>query len=338
LLRIDETESGQLIPAATLRGVSPAPDLADARAAARELHEAIARADQVAIDRVLAAHPKYAGRPAERVRIDMLRLRDAQAVIARERGFEDWRALVGAYDGSAERWHEPQIAFHDRAHREATEHGYYWLGGIHLMLALLNPPAPTLAQEVLEGLSLRYDELVSRRPGPQQTSSDEPVVPNPWFYKCVSFANALALSDGVAVRDEHLLLALAYFDEGSELTDHDVDPDEVYDALVTRGVAVPPLRPGIAATPIGPFGPRVYFAGDDFSVVIEAFSEQFPPGTAHWGWNVSQWRPGLYWIDSEDEIDAAAIARGAVSDAALVDVVDFMMAVRAENEAYEASR
>jgi hypothetical protein len=131
-------------------------------------------------------------------------------------------------------------------------------------------------------------------------------------------------------------LALVFYDDGDALASLNVDPDEVYDALLRRGVRVPPLRPPIAPTPIGPSGPRVYFGGDDFSAVIDAFCERYPPRTSQWGWNLSMWRPGLYWIDAEDDIDSEAIVREVATDHGLVEVVPIDVAMTAENEAIAA--
>jgi hypothetical protein len=260
------------------------------------------------------------------------RLRDAAAVIAIELGYESWRALCQAHDdGGTTRWYESDHGMLDRAGREANARGDDWCGDEHLLLALLHPPEATIAKQVLDELGLRHEDVMARLGGPRRTRGDDALVVNPRFQICLALATGLALAEGVPLRDEHLLLTLVFVEHGETLSDHDLDPDEVYDALRRHGVSVPPLRPALAPTPLGPFGPRVYFPADDYAAVIDALSERYPPGGPQWGWNVSHWRPGQYWIDSEDEIDAAAIVRGAVADPSLVGVVAIEVAAPAEH-------
>jgi hypothetical protein len=279
------------------------PDDTEPRQAARDLHAALATGDRAAIDRVLAAHPKYRGRDESRLDGRALRLADAQAVVAVERGFTDWRALCAAHDGGAKRWREPQIVFHDRAAREAKQRGCDWIGTDHLLLALMRPPAPTVAATVLLELGASHDEKAALVPG----------------------------------GDEHALLALVFYDQGETLRTLDIDPDEVYDALVRHGTDVPPFRPPVAPTPLGPFGPRVYFPDAQLDVVLDAFTSRDELDAVHWGWNVSMWRPGHCWIDSEEDVDAAALVRQVVADASLVDVVDIELAAQAEQAAHESA-
>lgn len=253
-------------------------------------------------------------------------------MIASEAGHESWAAPCAARDGASARWREPSIGFQVRARNEAKAHGYNWLGTVHLLMALAHPATPTVASQVLEELGLRYDDMVARLPNPRRTRADDGIMTNPRYLMCVSFANALALAEGVEVSGERGLLALAFLDNGSDIAEHDLDPDEVYDELVSRGVTAPTLPPPVAPMPLGPPGPRVYVPGVDFRAVTEALSEQ--SGTSHWGWNVSQWRPGQYWIDS-DEIDAVAIVRAAAADPSLVDVVSHEIAMSAEHDALQ---
>ena len=309
-------------------------DLTAARREAHELRASVKAGDRAAIDRVLASHPKYAGRPESRLRTNSFSQGDALAVIARERGYDSWRALCADGDEpGAVRWRPTSPNVYDRAVQEARQRDDVYCGDHHLLLAVLQPPEPTIASRVLATLGLRADEVAAQLPRGERTREDDSLVLNPAFQMSVAFAQALALAQGIPVGDEHVLLTLMYRNEGETLTSHDIDPDEAYDELARHGVIVPAARPPVARTPLGPFGPRVYLSGDDFSAVIDALSEQ--SGSTRWGWNVSQWRPGQYWIDSEDEIDAAAIVRAAVADASLVDVVPFEVASRAEREALE---
>ncbi|MDQ3499818.1 MAG: hypothetical protein M3488_02340 [Actinomycetota bacterium] len=68
------------------------PDLNQLRIQAKELKRAFEQGEQSAIDRILESHPKFTGRRAERLEGWKLSLRDAQVTIARELGFESWRA------------------------------------------------------------------------------------------------------------------------------------------------------------------------------------------------------------------------------------------------------
>jgi hypothetical protein len=54
------------------------PDLDQLRTQAKELKRALAAGEQTAIDRLLASHPKFAGRPAERADGWTFTLRDAR--------------------------------------------------------------------------------------------------------------------------------------------------------------------------------------------------------------------------------------------------------------------
>jgi len=70
------------------------PDLDQIRIQAKALKLALLVGEQTALDRVLASHPKFAGRPAARLEGWTSTLRDAQATIARELGFGSWKALI----------------------------------------------------------------------------------------------------------------------------------------------------------------------------------------------------------------------------------------------------
>lgn len=75
------------------------PDLRQIRIQAKELKHAVDAREQAALDRVLASHPKFAGLPAERIEGRHFTLRDAQVTIAREPGFDSWKALLTKVEG-----------------------------------------------------------------------------------------------------------------------------------------------------------------------------------------------------------------------------------------------
>lgn len=133
----------------------PDSDLRRLRDEARELKRGVSAGDATAIARVLASHPKYAGRPSERLRPAALTLPDAQATIACEQGFATWSDLVDRLSLSSTnrpllRWDDGfSYALLRRASAEASALGHSWCGPEHLLLALLNPAEATSASAVL---------------------------------------------------------------------------------------------------------------------------------------------------------------------------------------------
>ncbi|HUP15707.1 MAG TPA: Clp protease N-terminal domain-containing protein [Acidimicrobiia bacterium] len=140
------------------------PDLDQLRTRAKELKRALAAGDQAALDRVLASHPKYVGRPAERLGQVGLTLRDARVTIARELGFESWKALLAEVEGPTVRRWSPSAdyALVNRAFREMKELETGYCTVDHFLLALLNPEQPTIALRVLNDLGVAY-ELVAEK-------------------------------------------------------------------------------------------------------------------------------------------------------------------------------
>jgi len=87
------------------------PDPNQLHTQAKELKRALAEGDEEARERVLASHPKFAGRPAARMEGWELNLRDAQVTLAREYGFENWKALLEAVEGEeVVRWGDVQLS------------------------------------------------------------------------------------------------------------------------------------------------------------------------------------------------------------------------------------
>ena len=303
------------------------------RKQAKELKVAVVSGDVAAVDRVLAAHPKYVGRPRERLVTGRFSLRDAQVTLARELGFDGWADLTAP---SQQRWVHPGLTHAGRrAWKLARDRGDTVLGVQHLLLSLLDPPEPTVACEVLNQLGLHRDAYAPSIP--VHKSDRLEITSSPRQQSTEAFAMALALGMGSAVAtDEHLLLALVYETHdasGSTLVNAGVDPDEVFDELARRGVRLPRFRPPAVSSPRGLAGPRVYVPTDEAGSVTRALREQHPPGGLSWGLNVSSWKPGHYWYDAEDEIDLPSIARAAVSDPALVQVVPQPEAIAAESAA-----
>jgi hypothetical protein len=111
-------------------------------------------------------------------------LRDAHVTIARELGFDSWKALLAEVEGGR-RW-EP-VASSDisrRAFGEAQALGHPYCTDSHFLLALFKPPAPTASAEVLAELGLSYeqvrDQLKERTPRPRRPGRTGPQRERVW--------------------------------------------------------------------------------------------------------------------------------------------------------------
>jgi hypothetical protein len=262
------------------------------------------------LERVLAHHPKFTGRPAERAEGWNFTLRDAQITIARELGFESWRSLLEGIDDAAPRRWNPVTdhQFIARALTQATklQHGY--TGVDHLMLALLDPPKPGLASDVLADLGLVYELEQDRVKKQSRRSRKQDRRVTPAMQQLLGRSQGIAIGMGATeLSDEHVLLALLY-------GEHDrispfVDPDDVLAALHSRGFAIPAVWPSVPITFSGPWGPYVYLSWDELSIVTTELAERYPPGTVIWGMNKSKWKREHWYIHGEDEIPMEEIVR-----------------------------
>ena len=64
------------------------------RRQARELWQVVRSGEPGALERVLRSHPKYSGRPPDRLQPGVVKLRDAQEVVALENGWAGWAEVV----------------------------------------------------------------------------------------------------------------------------------------------------------------------------------------------------------------------------------------------------
>jgi hypothetical protein len=312
------------------------PDLHQLRIQAKELKRAIDAGEQEALDRVLTTHPKFAGRPAERMEGRHFTLRDAQVTIARELGFDSWKALLTEVEG-APRW--DSMASSDisrRAFTEAQALGHRFCTDLHFLLALLRPPAPTASAEVLVELGLSYERVRDRieewNPRPRRKGTG--TLSTPTYQLILGWAQGIAIGMGASrMNDEHVLLAIVYGDHGggSTLVWFGTDPDEVVAGLRARGIQSPKLQPPAASTPIGPMGPWVYFPKEEWSAVTEELAKAYPPGTAHWGTNRSKWKRSHWYVLGEDSIPMETIVRRAVRDKKSVEVLPLDKGMALEN-------
>jgi hypothetical protein len=313
------------------------PDLRQLRIQAKELKRAIEAGDQTALARVLASHPKFAGRPAERMEGWHFTLRDAQVTIARELGFESWKALLTEVEG-APRWDSTESSDISRrgfAEAQALHHSH--CTDLHILLALLKPPAPTASAEVLVELGLTYEKVrdrVAERDRPRRRGAG--TLSTPTYQLILGWAQGIAIGMGATrVSDEHVLLAFAYGDHGgaSRLVSFGIDADEVVAGLRTRGIQTPPLQPPASPTATGPMGPWVYFPEEEWSAVTQELVKAYPPGTAHWGTNRSNWKRGHWYVHGEDDIPMETIVRRVVKDKKSVEVLPLDEGVALESAA-----
>lgn len=308
------------------------PDLHQLRIQAKELKRALADRDPAALDRVLASHPKFAGRPAERMDEWGFTLRDAQVTIARELGFDSWRDLLERLEGPAvERW--PGKEHHkiiSRAYKESRELKAGFIGTDHLLLALLNPEQPTAASKALNDLGFNYEEERERFKKSHRRSRRQGGPVTPALHTVVGWAQGIAVGLGSPVLDdEHMLLALIYHEHDRLL--FFVDRDQLIETLEKYGVATPRLRPPVPEPPEGPRGPWVYLTYEELSKVHDVLSERYPPGTAGWGINKSKWKRDHWYIHGEDEIPLVEIAREALPSGTEFDVLSHKEAAELEN-------
>lgn len=314
------------------------PDLHQLRIQAKELKRALVAGEQAALERVLASHPKFAGRPAERTEGWSFTLRDAQVTIARELGFESWKAMVDDLEGPAVKRWDPNADsdLSRRAFREMQNQQSGYCGEAHFLLALLKPEEPTIASTVLAEMGVSYDKVAEQSKGMHRPSRKKGGGTSHMYHLVLGWAQGIATGLGTAdVTDEIALLALAYgtVGHGSILETFDIDADQVVDRLKAHNVATPPVSPPISTWLMGPLGPWVYFPKQEFSTVTRALIAEYPPGRAIWGTNKSHWKRDFWYVHGEDEIPMEAIVRGALKGKAgnLVEVLSLEEGLELEN-------
>ncbi|HKX75108.1 MAG TPA: Clp protease N-terminal domain-containing protein [Acidimicrobiia bacterium] len=298
------------------------PDLHQLRLQAKELKRALTDRDPTALGRVLASHPKFAGRPAERMEEWGFSLRDAQMTIARELGFDAWKDLVRQIEGPAVmRWPSREhVKIISRVYKESRDLKAGFVGTDHLLLAILNPDQPTAASQALDDLGLSYEVERERFTKNHRRSRRQGVSMNPALHTVIGWAQGIAVGMGSPVlTDEHMLLALVYYEHDS--LPFFVDRDELMETLEKYGVATPRVRPPVPEAPSGPWGPWVYLNYEELSKVHDVLSKRYPPGTARWGINKSKWKRDHWYIHAEDEIPLVEIAKEVLPRGTEVEVL-----------------
>lgn len=304
--------------------VSQGLDLGQLRSRAKDLKRSVRAGDAEAIERMARSHPKYLGRPPQRLIPERMTLPDAHATVAHELGFAGWKELVDAAERAetgepGPRWSErADLPLVQRTLRQAQVAGHEVCGPDAILLTILHPPQPTAASLVLAEAGLTQDVLLaSPKFGPP--SGDGHVVTNPAWSECMGMAQGLALAAGsIRVTDEHALLALLYqgfldhYLDGVELT-----AAELVARLADRGVAVPSPLPAEPSSPRGPIGPRVYFPCDEGGVTPGLRERiQF---RAWWGFNRDE--VGRCYVQGEEDADLPNLVRSLVADPASVEIV-----------------
>ena len=98
---------------------------------------------------------------------------------------------------------------------EARQLDHWWVGGDHVLLALL--ASPSLASETLDELGITYAMVAQRARGLHTDATDrkEGLSPTPGTYALMGRADAFAAVDGAhQPKPEHWLLALVWDDSG----------------------------------------------------------------------------------------------------------------------------
>lgn len=294
------------------------------RQQAKDLRARALGGDRVARERIRRAHPRFRkARPTD-VELSQFTNSDALLCIARELGFSDWRNVLAqvrtdrVMDRPWQRWPEgSDTTISDRCRDVSVLTGCVHVGVEHAVGAILLAKVPTIASEALREAGLTWDHwFVLHKRNYEKQGEASPVTFTPAWYRLIGFAEALALTDGGAlIKDEHLLLALAYRRNSSvpdPLTSLGVDPDEIVRHLARHGVTVPAVLPAVTAATMKPVGPRIYLPANEFSAVTRRLKEMFPPGTGLWGWNSDS--AGRYWIQGEDELDLGRVVRSIVEE------------------------
>jgi hypothetical protein len=190
------------------------PALSQLRIRAKELKRALEAGEPQALERVLASHPKFSGRPPERIQGRRFTLRDAQVTIARELGFDSWKGLVTQLEG-ARRWESSaSFGISTRAFAEARALRHRFCTDLHFLLALLKPPVRTASSHVLAELGLTYERVRDRLAEVDRPSGKEGGTSStPTYQLMLGWAQGIAIGMGeTQVSDQHVLLAFAYGD------------------------------------------------------------------------------------------------------------------------------
>jgi hypothetical protein len=298
-------------PASPKPAPNKRPNAGQIRQQAKDLKQEVVAGDAGTLERVRRSHPNGA------TSVRTFTLRDAQIVLARESGFRSWRALIDslapeqALDPS--RWAGGPWSHWQRVVDCARRRGLSTIHPWHVVEALITVDRSTVASRALLAAGLRRDRLELFAPA--DPSTDGSVTSTPAQQMIFARAEGLALAEGASkVTDEHLLLAMLFAGDGSDIAHLGIKLDVAYEYLCEHGVRVPVLRP--APQPrIARFVKRIYVrdtASREFRVTLSRFHVS---RDRRFGMNISSARPGWRWYDAGATIDLEAIAHATLDDA-----------------------
>jgi hypothetical protein len=196
------------------------------------------------------------------------------------------------------------------AEARRLDHG--WVGGEHVLLALL--ASPSVASETLEELGVSYatiEEHARTRPTDRRPRVNGTGV-SPATYAILGRAEAFAVTDGtLRPRPEHWLLALVWDERGSAvqaLYHAGATQVAVLEGLSRRGVRVPDLDPPEYRPWRGHRTIEVDAA--ELQPLIDVLRKDHPPA--------SEWRWGFNWTNDEARRAVVVAEEGIDLDAALL--------------------
>jgi ATP-dependent Clp protease ATP-binding subunit ClpA len=204
---------------------------------------------------------------------------------------------------------------------EAARLNHGWIGPEHVVLAILAPPAESVAARVLGDLgithaafSTRYvAHLASGEPGDSPTAENGTST-SPAWHELVGRADGLAAAFGAtSVSAEHLLIAYLWDpDSGSEFEYlFDVKRETVIAALQTAGVTTPSvaMRPSPQPDPKG--HQRVFVPADKVTRVAGMLANRLPRDSGL-GFNFTD--DDRAWIGAHTDIDLERYVAEALAD------------------------
>lgn len=202
---------------------------------------------------------------------------------------------------------------------EATATGDSFVGGSHVVLALLGGEPDDLAQQALHACGLDQDAYRARFPAaienswppPRENAVPDLMRPNPATRQLLARAEGLAAAEGqVAPRSHHGLLAFLWEPHGKAIVEfemHGTSGSEVASTLRELGVSVPSLP--FPQPDRKPWGEPIPVPLDRLMDVAGRLAEELPPGT----WGVNQ-HDGEGWVVAHTSIDLLPIVQGALGE------------------------
>jgi hypothetical protein len=207
------------------------------------------------------------------------------------------------------------------AFNEATQLNHGWVGPEHVVLAILAPPAESVAARVLSDLGITHSgfseryvaRLASGEPGDAPTA-EHGTSTSPAWHELVGRADGLAAGLGAtAATAEHLLIAYLWDpDSGAELEQlFDVKREAVIAALRTAGVTTPSvaMRPSPRIDPKRQH--RVFVPADKVTRVAGMLAGRLPRDSGL-GFNFTD--DDRAWIGAHSDIDLERYVAEALAD------------------------